>query len=119
MSKDGTVEDWDTATKVWEYAITSRLTNNKPGDPRMNGLNDPDEEEMNGAIEATEDEEGPVVDNPLLITETGWNGSKAREKSIEIAFENWGTPAFWLAKNGVLSAYGWPFPLTIYSYGPH
>jgi actin-related protein 4 len=104
MSKDGTVDDWDTATKVWEYAITSRLTNNKPGDPRMNGLNDPDDEEMNGGMDGLDDEERPVVENPLLMTETGWNPTRAREKSIEIAMESFGTPAFWLAKNGVLSA---------------
>src|SRR5437762_12122553 len=25
MGRDGTVEDWETATKLWEYAVTSRL----------------------------------------------------------------------------------------------
>jgi actin-related protein 4 len=103
MSKDGTVEDWDTATKVWEYAITSRLTNNRAGDPRLNGLNDDDE--ANGHMDDMDDEERPIVENPLLMTETGWNPVRAREKSVEIAMESWGVPAFWLAKNGVLSAY--------------
>ena len=40
IGKDGTVEDWDAAAKVWEYAITSRLTNFKPTHPSKNGLND-------------------------------------------------------------------------------
>jgi actin-related protein 4 len=104
MSKEGVVEDWDTAAKVWEYAITSRLTNTKPGDPRTNGLNDPiSDEEMNG-LDGGDEREEPIVDNPLLITEPAWNSTRAREKIIEIAFESWNTPAFWLAKNGVLSA---------------
>ncbi|KAG9380374.1 actin [Pyrenophora tritici-repentis] len=57
---DGIVEDWDTATKLWD---------------------------------------------PLLVTEPGWNSAKAREKYIEIAMEDWGTPAFFLQKTGVLAAF--------------
>jgi actin-related protein 4 len=54
MSKDGIVEDWDTATRLWEYAITSRLTSFKQSDPRTNGLNDDLKEQD---VEMTEETE--------------------------------------------------------------
>lgn len=100
MSKEGTVEDWDTAANLWEYAITSRLTNAKPGPLASNGLNDPNSDDVK--MEGVEEREKPLQENPLLMTETGWN--KDREKGIEIAMENWGCPAFWLARNGVLAS---------------
>lgn len=102
MSKEGTVEDWDTAANLWEYAITSRLTNTKPTPLASNGLNDPSEDIT---MEGVEGQEKPLGENPLLMTETGWNAGKDREKGIEIAIENWGCPAFWLARNGVLAAF--------------
>ncbi|KAF2201880.1 Actin/actin-like protein [Delitschia confertaspora ATCC 74209] len=104
-SSDGIVEDWEAASKVWEYAITSRLTGAKPTDPRKNGLNDPSGEDMDVDMEGLEDNEKPLSDSPLLMTEPGWNSAKAREKYIEIAMEEWGTPAFYLAKTGVLAAF--------------
>ena len=103
MSNDGTVEDWDTATNLWEYAITSRLTSAKPGNPLTNGLNDKTED-MDVKMEGMEDEEKPLEENPLLMTESGWNAGRNREKGIEIAMESWGCPAFWLARSGVLAA---------------
>ena len=106
MANDSTVGDWETASALWEYAITSRLTSTKPGNPLTNGLNDDDKDEnqMEG-IEKTETQEKPVGDNALLMTETGWNPAKNREKGLEIAMESWGVPAYWLAQTGVLSAY--------------
>ncbi|MCJ1223961.1 NuA4 histone acetyltransferase subunit [Toensbergia leucococca] len=105
MSLDGTVEDWDTATNLWEYAITSRLTNARPGNPMTNGLNDKPNGDVDVNMEGVEDQEKPLEENPLLMTETGWNSGKNREKGIEIAMENWGCPAYWLARNGVLAAF--------------
>lgn len=107
---DGIVEDWETATKLWEYAITSRLTGAKPTNPKKNGLNDGNDENGNGEamdvdMEALENNEKPLEDSPLLVTEPGWNSTKAREKYIEIAMEEWGTPAFFLQKTGVLAAF--------------
>ena len=102
MSKEGTVEDWDTAANLWEYAITSRLTNAKPGPLATNGLNDVENQEVE--MEGVEMQEKPLKDNPLLMTETGWNVGKDRERGIEIAIENWGCPAYWLARNGVLAS---------------
>ena len=103
MSKDGIVEDWDTATNVWEYAITSKLTSTKQARLAVNGLNDTDNEDVN--MESVEDQEKPVGENALLMTEPGWNAGKDRERALEIAMENWGVPAFYLARNGVLAAY--------------
>ncbi|KAJ4365535.1 NuA4 histone acetyltransferase subunit [Neocucurbitaria cava] len=106
---DGIVEDWDTAAKLWEYAITSRLTGARPGDPAKNGLNDGTnangDANMDVEMEGTENNEAPLEDSPLLVTEPGWNSAKAREKYIEIAMESWGTPAFFLQKTGVLAAF--------------
>lgn len=104
IGRDGIVEDWEMAEKVWEYSFTSRLTGAKPGNPLNNGLNDvPANGELPEEMEV-EDNEKPLADSPLLMSESGWNPTKAREKTIEIAMENWGTPAFYLARNGVLSA---------------
>ncbi|KAF2011799.1 actin-like protein-like protein 6A [Aaosphaeria arxii CBS 175.79] len=105
---DGIVEDWDAATKVWEYAITSRLTSTKPSNPLQNGLNEGSNgngDTMDVDIENVEQAEKPLEDSPLLMTEPGWNSSKAREKCIEIAMEEWGAPAFYLQKTGVLAAF--------------
>ncbi|KAG8532755.1 NuA4 histone acetyltransferase subunit [Bacidia gigantensis] len=103
MSKDSLVEDWDTAASLWEYAITSKLTSTKQGRLAVNGLNDTDNQDLN--MEIAEDGEKPVGENALLMTEPGWNVGKDREKGIEIAMENWGVPAFWLARSGVLAAF--------------
>jgi actin-related protein 4 len=60
---------------------------------------------MDVDMEALENLEKPLEDSPLLMTEPGWNPTKAREKCIEIAMEEWGTPAFYLQKTGVLAAF--------------
>ena len=110
MAPDGTVEDWEAATKLWEYAITSRLTNPRSRNPMSNGLNDhkettaEDAQAMEIDEAKAETESNLLEDNPLLMTETGWNSGKNRERAIEVAIEEWGCPAFWLARNGVLSA---------------
>ncbi|MCJ1474134.1 NuA4 histone acetyltransferase subunit [Lambiella insularis] len=113
MAKDGTVEDWDTATSLWEYAITSRLTNPRHGNPLVKL--DLKDQEMYDDMTAAESQEKPLEENPLLMTETGWNAGKGREKGIEIAMENWGCPAFWLARSGVCAAFaaGKPSALVI------
>lgn len=111
---DGIVEDWDTATKLWEYSITSRLTGAKPTPPSKNGLNDGNKDDngdvnMDEAAEQLDERErdGDRVlgEYPLLMSEPAWNPKKAREKTIEIAMEQWGVPAFFLAKTGQLAAY--------------
>lgn len=113
---DGLVEDWDTASALWEYAITSRLTGSRQTPPSKNGLNNLSQSEKasipkdeNGDavmedIEQLEQEDRPMQENPLLMTEPGWNPAKAREKATEIAMEEWGVPAFFLAKSGQLAS---------------
>jgi actin-related protein 4 len=104
---DGIVEDWDTAAKLWEYAITNRLTGAKATDPTKNGLNDgtSNGEQMDVEMDGLDNQEKPLDESPLLVTEPGWNSAKAREKYIEIAMEDWGAPAFFLQKTGVLAAF--------------
>ncbi|KAI5797857.1 actin family [Peziza echinospora] len=45
-------------------------------------------------------------EHPLIMTEPAWNPPKNREKALEIAFEDFDVPAFYLAKSGVCSAFG-------------
>ncbi|KAI9744553.1 MAG: NuA4 histone acetyltransferase subunit [Claussenomyces sp. TS43310] len=104
MGKDGTVEDWEVAPKIWEYSITSRLTKFKPSKPSTNGLNDK-ADDIDVAMEGVEENEKPLEENPVLMTETAWNPAKSRERAIEIAMESWGVPAFWTARNSVLAGY--------------
>jgi actin-related protein 4 len=108
MADDGTVEDWDAATKLWEYTISSRLTKPQPRNPMTNGLNSdlkPDELQALKEMEDLESQENLLADNPLLMSEPSWNPTKNREKAIEIAIEEWNCPAFWLARSGVLAAF--------------
>jgi len=104
MSTDGLVEDWDTAGKLWEYAITSRLTGKRHKSAiRNTALKD--EQDGDVHMEDVEKNEKPLAHTPLLMTEPGWNTTKNREKAIELAFEDWGALAFWMGRSGVLSSY--------------
>lgn len=112
FNAEGLVEDWDTASRLWEYSITSRLTGPGPQAKRgrENGKSDGDgdtamtsEADLEKA-EEREQEEGVLAEYPLLMSEPGWNPGKSREKMLEVAMEGWGVPAFFLAKNGQLAA---------------
>lgn len=46
-----------------------------------------------------------LAEHPLLMTEPSWNPPKNREKTIEIAFEDFDVPAFYLAKSGVCAGF--------------
>ena len=107
MNKDSVVEDWDVAAKIWEDMLVKRLQPEKPTPPSKNGLNDDPKEDGEGdvAMDEAEQQEKPLSENPLLITEAPWNTPKAREKAIEITMENWGCPAFWLSRTPVLAAF--------------
>jgi actin-related protein 4 len=106
---DGIVEDWETATKLWEYTITSRLISARQTPSSKNGLNDTKDENgdtnMEEEMEQLEEQEKPLQEFPLLMSEPAWNPAKERQKTIEIAMEDWGVPAFFLAKSGQLAAY--------------
>lgn len=111
FNSESVVEDWDVAARLFEYSITSRLTGVRPTPPTKNGLNnDPKEggedgdEDGDVAMEGTEDLEKPMAEHPLLMSEPAWNPAKARAKSIEVAMEDWGVPAFWMGKTGMLAA---------------
>lgn len=112
MSTDGQVQDWDLATRLWEYALTDRLLG-RPGKSIRSGNTvgtgadpdpDGDVDMMAAAVETIDEQEMPLIENPLLMSEPGLNPTKEREKTIEIAMESWGAPAFWLGRTGVLSA---------------
>ncbi|QIW99972.1 hypothetical protein AMS68_005490 [Peltaster fructicola] len=116
FNEEGVVEDWDTAAKLWEYSITSRLTGTRQVSPLKNGLNDVKDEQGDvnmEAVEQVEEQESPLSEYPLMMTEPGWNPTKERAKTIEIAMEQWGTPAFFLAKTGQLAAYSQSRPTAL------
>lgn len=104
MSKDGLVEDWDLAIKLWEYAITSRLTGPKERSSIRHSDDDKVEADQDVAMDGVEDNEQPLSESPLLMTEPGWNPTKNRERTLEVAMEDWGCPAFYLGRSGVLAA---------------
>ena len=55
-------------------------------------------------MDQVDEQEKVLGEYPLLVSEPAWNSQKAREKTIEIAMEEWGVPAFFLAKTGQLAA---------------
>jgi actin-related protein 4 len=97
-NSEGLVEDWETAAKVWKHSITSRLI----GEPQRVERPQGESDEMEVEKEETEDK--PMVANPLLMSEPALQSSKSREKCAEIALDEWGVPAFYLAHSGVLAA---------------
>ncbi|KND04519.1 uncharacterized protein SPPG_00248 [Spizellomyces punctatus DAOM BR117] len=44
-------------------------------------------------------------EHPLLLSEPSWNPRESREKLIELAFEKYDVPCFYLARSAVLSAF--------------
>ncbi|RUP45132.1 actin-domain-containing protein [Jimgerdemannia flammicorona] len=46
-----------------------------------------------------------TTEHPLLCTEPAWNVRENREKMAELAFEKYGFPAFYLAKDAVMTAF--------------
>ncbi|TRX94198.1 hypothetical protein FHL15_004966 [Xylaria flabelliformis] len=103
---ESVVEDWDAATKLWEHMLIKRLQPDRETSPAKNGLNDAAADgEGDVAMEDVENQEKPLAESPLLMTEAPWNTGKAREKAIEIAMENWGCPAFWMSRTPVCAAF--------------
>lgn len=107
FNEESLIDDWDTASKLFEYAITSRLTGPAQTAPSKNGLNDANGDgdgdvDMDQIVDALEK---PLEESPLLMSEPAWNPTKSREKTLEMAFESWGAPAFWMGRTGMLSAY--------------
>ncbi|CAK7268519.1 Actin-related protein 4 [Sporothrix epigloea] len=111
MNRESIVEDWDAGIKLWEHALMGRL---QPVRPSLTQTERPEKtEDGSGGTEDAMDIDGdladaqekPLAENPLLMTEAPWNNAKNRERAIENAMENWGTPAFWLSRTPVLAAF--------------
>ncbi|KAK5078663.1 Actin-related protein 4 [Lithohypha guttulata] len=105
-SRDGIVEDWDTAEKLWKYSFASKLTGIRPNKALQEWLNDVNAvPNLQKAMADAEDTERALEDHPLFMSEPNWNPIKNREKAIEIALEKWAAPAFYISKSSVLSAF--------------
>jgi actin-related protein 4 len=46
-----------------------------------------------------------TAEHPLLVTEPAWNSQQNREKTLEVCFEKFQVPAFYMAKQPVLASY--------------
>ncbi|KAF9142951.1 Actin-like 6A [Mortierella sp. GBA39] len=59
------------------------------------------------------------TEHPLIITESAWNTREIREKLTELAFEKYNFPAFFIAKDAVMTAFaaGRPHALVVDSGG--
>lgn len=124
---EGVVEDWETASALWEYGVVSRLTGKRQRGANSNsrteasgdsaGANANGESNGDGGADVemldeaalerqaeAESDATPLAEYPLLMSEVPWNPAKAREKTMEIAMEGWGVPAFFLARSGQLAA---------------
>lgn len=84
-----------------------------PRDSGQKGSVDGDTQRQNGDaaengdamdLDQIEDYEKPLAENPILMTEDSSSDPKFREKMLELAMENWGAPAFWLARTAVCAA---------------
>lgn len=105
-SRDGIVEDWDTAEQLWKYSFASKLTGVRPNKALQEWLNDVTAvQDLQKAMAEAEDTERALEDHPLFMSEPNWNPAKNREKSIELALESWAAPAFYISKSSVLSAF--------------
>lgn len=105
-SKDGLVEDWDTAEALWKHSFASKLTSVRPNRALQEWLNDPAAvPDLHKAMAEAEDTERTLEDHPLFMSEPNHNPTKYREKAAEIALERWGAPAFYVSKSAVLSAF--------------
>ena len=100
------MEDWDAAEALWQHSFASKLTGLRPNRALQEWLNDPEKvPNLQQAMQEAEDIEKPLEEHPLFMTEPVWNTSKARERCAEMAIESWGSPAFYIARQGVMAAF--------------
>lgn len=72
--QDGLINDWSALSRTLDHAFRDRM--------RLPNLED----------------------FPLLVTECSWNTKENREKMVEVAFEEWGCPAYYNVDKAVMSA---------------
>ncbi|POW08026.1 hypothetical protein PSTT_07819 [Puccinia striiformis] len=56
-------------------------------------------------LESTNEKRGILTEHPLLVTEPSWNSKENRERMIEIAFEEFDTPAYYSVDRSVMTAF--------------
>ncbi|EGG06861.1 uncharacterized protein MELLADRAFT_48318 [Melampsora larici-populina 98AG31] len=86
--KDSIVEDWNVAEKLMYFVLDREMRLSLPGAEL-----EPDERR------------GILTEHPLLVTEASWNSKENRERMIELAFEEFDTPAYYSVDRSVMCAF--------------
>ncbi|MBW0509451.1 hypothetical protein O181_049166 [Austropuccinia psidii MF-1] len=86
--KDSIVEDWSATEKLIRIVFDREMRLGLPGAEL-----EPDEKR------------GLLTEHPLLVTEASWNSKENRERMIELAFEEFDTPAYYSVDRSVMSAF--------------
>ncbi|KAH9824776.1 actin family [Melampsora americana] len=85
---DSIVEDWNAAEKLMHFVLDREMRLSLPGAEL-----EPDERR------------GILTEHPLLVTEASWNSKENRERMIELAFEEFDTPAYYSVDRSVMCAF--------------
>ncbi|KAG0147700.1 hypothetical protein CROQUDRAFT_655908 [Cronartium quercuum f. sp. fusiforme G11] len=86
--KDSIIEDWGVAEKLMHFVLDHEMRLTLPGADL-----EPDERR------------GVLTEHPLLVTEASWNSKENRERMIELAFEEFDTPAYYSVDRSVMCAF--------------
>ncbi|PLW39802.1 hypothetical protein PCASD_10724 [Puccinia coronata f. sp. avenae] len=86
--KESMVEDWSAIGKLMKVVFDREMRLGLPGADL-----EPDERR------------GILTEHPLLVTEPSWNSKENRERMIEIAFEEFDTPAYYSVDRSVMAAF--------------
>lgn len=86
--KDSMIEDWPAIERLMRVIFDREMRLGLPGAEL-----EPDERR------------GILTEHPLLVTEPSWNSKENRERMIELAFEEFDTPAYYSVDRSVMAAF--------------
>ena len=86
--KESMVEDWTAVEKLMKVVFDREM--------RLG---------LAGAELEPDEKRGILTEHPLLVTEPSWNSKENRERMIEMAFEEFDTPAYYSVDRSVMAAF--------------
>ncbi|CAH7689432.1 actin family [Phakopsora pachyrhizi] len=86
--RDSIVQDWNVTEKMLNVVFDREMRLGLPG----------------ADLEPNE-KRGILTEHPLLVTEASWNSKENRERMIEMAFEQFDTPAYYSVDRAVMCAF--------------